>query len=177
MTVALSGTPVIETARLALRAPEPCDWEGYAGFLTGPRSLHAGGPLDLNDAWRAFGVFVGHWVLRGYGSFILTLRSTGRAIGLAGPWFPQGRPEREVGWVLWSREHEGQGLAFEAAAATRDHAFRDLGWATAVSYIHPANARSIALAERLGAHLDPAAVPPKEDGTLVYRHPRPEGLA
>jgi RimJ/RimL family protein N-acetyltransferase len=174
MTVTLSGTSILTTERLILRAPVAADWEGYADFLTGPRSVYAGGPLDRPKAWIAFGHFIGHWVMRGYGSFIITLRASGEALGLVGPWFPDGRPEQELGWVIWSDIREGQGLAYEAAVAVRDHAFRDLGWPTAVSYIHPANARSIALAERLGAQRDPAAKVPKDDGTLVYRHPAPE---
>ena len=43
------------------------------------------------------------------------------------------------------------GAAAEAAAAVRDHARTHLGWKTAVSYIDLDNARSIALARRLGA--------------------------
>lgn len=60
------------------------------------------------------------------------------------------------------------------AKAARTHAFHDLGWTTAVSYIHPDNARSITLAERLGATLDPKAQTPDSDPCLVYRHPRQE---
>ena len=33
------------------------------------------------------------------------------------------------------------------------------------------------LAERLGATLDPTAAKPKDDDTLVYRHPGPEARA
>jgi RimJ/RimL family protein N-acetyltransferase len=63
----------------------------------------------------------------------------------------------------------------EAAACARDHAFGVLGWKTAVSYIAPANTRSIRLAERLGAVRDPQAPRfPGEAEVLVYRHPTPE---
>ncbi len=54
----------------------------------------------------------------------------------------------------------------------RRHAYEDLGWETAVSYIDPANARSIALAERLGCTRDDAADRVHPDD-LVYRHPSP----
>ncbi len=95
-------------------------------------------------------------------------------LGMAGPWFPEGWPEREIGWTLWAAEAEGKGYAREAAVAARDHAFRDLGWDTAVSYIDPENTRSIALAERLGARRDDAARHPGDEPCLVYRHPKPE---
>ena len=96
------------------------------------------------------------------------------ALGMVGPWFPAGWPERELGWTVWSDAAEGKGYAFEAAAAARDHAFGALGWETAVSYIDPDNIRSVALAERLGARHDPEARGPGENSCLVYRHPRPE---
>ena len=174
----LVDTPVLETPRLILRAPGPADWEGFATFLASPRSCFVGGPVERTKAWRAFGHLTGHWVLRGFGSFIITLKETGAAIGMTGPWFPEGWPERELGWAMWSDDHQGWGLAFEAATAARDFAFRDLGWTTAVSYINPGNTRSIALAERLGARRDTeAAIPHPEEPTLVYRHPKPKGAA
>ena len=73
---------------------------------------------------------------------------------------------------------EGKGIAYEAAHAARQDAFTRLGWNTAVSYIAPENVRSIKLAERMGAVLDPKAKAPKEDEPcLVYRHPKPEVLS
>ncbi|TMV69267.1 GNAT family N-acetyltransferase, partial [Thioclava sp. BHET1] len=81
---------------------------------------------------------------------------------------------REMGWSLWSAEGEGRGYAREAARAVIAHAFGPLGWDTAVSYIAPDNARSIALAERLGAIRDDSAAHPGDTPCLVYRHPKPE---
>ena len=69
-------------------------------------------------------------------------------------------PEPEIGWMLVSGA-EGRGIAHEAAAALRAWAYARFGWTTLVSYIDPANARSIRLAERLGARLDTAAAPPE----------------
>ncbi len=68
-------------------------------------------------------------------------------------------------------EGEGKGYAFEAANAVLDWAFLTREMPTLVSYIAPQNARSIALAERLGATRDTEAKAPNE-GDLVYRHPR-----
>ena len=53
--------------------------------------------------------------------------------------------------------------------AARHFAFGILKWPSVVSYIDPANARSIALVERLGATLDTAA---SDADLLVYRHRR-----
>ena len=54
----------------------------------------------------------------------------------------------------------------------RDWAFAVLGVETLVSYVDPANQRSIAVAERLGAYRDAAAVV-QDPGDLVFRHRRP----
>ena len=175
MTPALAHTPVLATERLTLRAPGAQDWPAFAAFMTSPRSAFVR-PADIDEGriWRAFGHVIGHWVLRGFGNFVFTRTGDDAALGMTGPWFPAGWPEREIGWSVWSEAGEGRGYAFEAAAAARDHAFRDLGWETAVSYIDPDNTRSIALAERLGARRDDAAARPDDAPCLVYRHPRPE---
>lgn len=175
--IALSSTPALTTERLALRAPEAQDWPVVAGFLTDPRAAHVGGPVARDKAWRAMGHIIGHWVLRGFGMFFFAPRSGGAALGMAGPWFPEGWPEPEIGWSLFAPEAEGRGYAHEAARAARDFAFARLGWTTAVSYIDPANDRSIALARRLGAVLEPGAPTPGDDPCLVFRHPAPERAA
>jgi len=173
----LAETPVITTSRLTLRAPIQSDWPHWSAFAQSDRAAYIGGPHSEKSAWRAFGHFVGHWVLRGYGSFVFTLRGDDTPIGSAGPWDPQGWPEKEIGWMVWSPTIEGKGLAYEAALATRDYAYTTLGWTTAVSYIEQQNTRSIALAERLGATLDTTADAPGVDdptrSVLVYRHPTP----
>jgi RimJ/RimL family protein N-acetyltransferase len=178
MTPQLAGTPVLTTDRLTLRAPAPQDWPGFSAFLSTPRSdFVRDGELDEGRKWRAFGHVIGHWVMRGFGMFIFTARGSDDALGMAGPWFPAGWPEREIGWSVWRAEAEGKGLANEAAAAARDFAFRTLGWDTAVSYIVPENTRSIALAERLGATRDDNAAYPGDKPCHVYRHPNTEARA
>ncbi|MCX7889525.1 MAG: GNAT family N-acetyltransferase [Rhodobacteraceae bacterium] len=176
MTFPLHGTPVLETGRLVLRAPSPGDFEPCAAFLMSDRARFVGGPLTRPNAWRAMCHLTGHWVHRGFGMFIFSDRSAPDVpLGMAGPWFPEGWPEHEIGWSVWQPGAEGRGFAFEAAAAARDWAFGTLGWRTAVSYIDRRNARSIALAERLGARPDPEARWPfPEDDNVVYRHPAPE---
>ncbi len=173
MTVALTG-PTLRTERLILRLPQASDFDAFAAFLASDRSRYVRSEdLDRGKAWRSFGHFVGHWALRGFGSFVLD--RDGRAIGGAGPWFPEGWPEHEFGWTLWSADAEGQGYITEAMSAIFPYAWQTLGWTTAVSYIDPENTASIRTAERLGATHDPdAADPGYED--LVYRH-SPGGFA
>ena len=174
MTPRLIDTPVLETERLTLRAPAPQDWPIFAEFMTAPRSQFVRpGDLDIGKIWRAFGHVIGHWVLRGFGMFVFTLKGDDTGLGMAGPWYPAGWPEREIGWSHWSATAEGKGYAFEATAATRPHAFDKLGWDSIVSYIGPGYDRSVELAQRLGAAFDPDAARPDEcPECLVYRHHR-----
>ena len=171
----LAGTPTFETERLILRGPEGADWEGWAALAVSDRAQFIGGPYTRPLAFRAWGHVIGQWAIRGFGSFVCVDKATGRAIGHVGPWFPEGWPEKELGWTIWDPGFEGGGYAFEAVTRVREHAYRDLGWTTAVSYIDAPNTRSIALAERLGAWRDPDAdLPDKDDPpVLVYRHPGP----
>lgn len=174
MSVALTGTPVLASARLRLRAPEGRDWPAWRAFALSPRAALMG-PFDAFSAWHAFGHAIGHWVLRGYGWFAVTRADADDAIGFAGVWRPETWPEPEIGWALFDPADEGQGLATEAAATVRDWAFRGLGWTTAVSYIQSANAGSIALARRLGARLDTDAPRlPAASQAQVWRHPAPQ---
>ncbi|MFV0358196.1 GNAT family N-acetyltransferase [Tropicimonas sp.] len=163
----------LETARLTLRAPQPADYPAFRDYYASGRSVHTGGPLDEREAWRGFSSLIGHWVMRGFGMRTITARGTDAALGFCGLWYPGTWPEPEIGWTLYDGA-EGKGIAFEAALAVRTHAFDALGRKTLVSYIHPENARSIALAERLGAvGDDSAARPPHAPHALVFRHPGP----
>jgi RimJ/RimL family protein N-acetyltransferase len=164
---------VLETERLVLRRPDPGDVDAFVRFYQTDRARYVGGPMTDRAAWRFFGTELGHWQMRGYGMFSLTLKGDDTPLGIVGHWYPLGWPETEIGWVLFDAANEGRGLAREAAQACISHAWDVLGWETVVSYIDPDNAASVRLAERLGATLDPAAVQPKpEEPCLVYRHSR-----
>lgn len=165
--------PILQTERLTLRAPRLADFERWAEFFASDRSRHERGPLDRIEGYKTWAADVALWTLRGYGPFGLDDRATGDYLGEVGIYQPEGYPGPELGWFVVP-EAEGKGYAAEAARA---HAFRDLGWTMAVSYIDPANARSIALAERLGAIRDEKAAHPGDAPCLVYRHRAPEARA
>lgn len=171
----LTDAPVLTTERLTLRLPRAEDWPYWRDFAASDRARFIGGPMDEGRAWRAFGHVIGHWTLRGYGSFIFNRTGGDRPLGMAGPWYPADWPEPELGWTIWWADIEGQGFAQESMEAARTYAYDVLGWTTAVSYIAPGNTRSIALARRLGCRPDPGA-PRPEPSTLVFRHPAPEDL-
>lgn len=177
MTARLADTPVLSTERLTLRAPQATDFEAFAPFVMSDRARFIGGGGDktLGQAWRILAVITGHWHLRGWGTFVIVDKATGDPLGAAGPWMPGDWPEPELGWTIWTAEAEGKGYAHEAVVALRRHAYADLGWKTAVSYIDERNDRSLALARRLGCTRDDGAARPNPDEPLqVWRHPAPE---
>ena len=92
---------------------------------------------------------LGHWVLRGYGNWAAEEKATGECIGRIGLWNPEGWPGLEVGWML-ARSHWGRGLATEGGRAALNWAFDVLGAERVISVIHPDNAASIRVAQRLG---------------------------
>lgn len=162
--------PVIATPRLRLRAPRIGDFPIYARFLI-DTDLDDAAPEDREEAWLDFCQIVASWPLRGCGSWTAEDRD-GRAVGAAVVNHEFGDPEVELGWAV-ARGAEGQGIATEAARAARAHLFGEMGLASVVSYIDPGNARSVAVAEGLGAARDPQAEAALNDAILVYRH-RPE---
>ncbi|NEY90570.1 GNAT family N-acetyltransferase [Tabrizicola oligotrophica] len=168
---ALVGVPVLETERLRLRGPKASDFEPFAAFLQSPRAAFVGGTVPRVQAWRAFGHLTGHWVLRGYSMFIIADKATDAALGMSGPWFPEGWPEPEIGWSVWAPEAEGKGVAFEAAAAARAWAYETLGWTTAISLIVDGNTRSEALARRMGCTLEGAFTHEVYGKSRIFRHP------
>jgi RimJ/RimL family protein N-acetyltransferase len=150
------AVPVLRTARLVLRPFRDGDLDAIAAMGADPevmRYLGDGRTLDREDAWRQMAMLAGHWAFRGFGMWVLEEAATGTVVGRTGLHYPEGWPEREVGWAL-ARQHWGQGYATEAARAALDHAFGTLGWDRAVSLIHPDNVRSIRVAERLGERFE-----------------------
>ncbi len=160
--------PRLVTARLVLRAPVAADFPAYAALMASPRARFMGGPIGTRAAWGMFCHDVAQWSLFGHGALIMDLTAGGACVGQVGinhgPLFP----ERELGWLVYDG-HEGRGYATEAARALRDWAAAG-GMRGLVSYIDPANDRSVAVAERLGATRDDEA-PRQDPDDLVYRHP------
>jgi RimJ/RimL family protein N-acetyltransferase len=159
--------PVFETNRLILRAPQPQDFEPWVAFQADPEAMRfLGGPQDRFAAWRTMSIMAGAWFSRGHSMFSLVEKATGRWVGRAGPWQPEGWPGTEVGWGL-VRDAWGHGYATEAASRILDFVFDDLGWDEVIHCIEPANVGSIAVAKRLGGRMLREAVLPPPIGFHV----------
>lgn len=158
--MAKDGGPTIETARLILRPTRAEDFEGFAALMGDEASKFIGGPQARSAAWRGFLQVAGAWTIQGYSMFSLIEKATGRWIGRAGPWVPEGWPGTEVGWALM-KDAYGQGYATEAATAAIDWAFEALGWSEVIHCIDPDNLASQKVARRLGStNRGPGQMPP-----------------
>lgn len=150
MTPALAHTPVLETARLILRAPQAGDLDAFVAYATSARTRFVGGPRTPAQAAEKFAGMIGQWVLRGFGRLVLTLRGTGTPIGHAGPLQMDGAQPPELTWSLWDAAHERQGLTLEAARAIADWSFGPLGLRHATTQIHRDNTASHRIARHVG---------------------------
>lgn len=163
----MSSAPTIETDRLILRPHVAADLAAFWQFYQSDRSRYMDAPDSRSQLWTGLLAEVGSWEVFGWGGLAIETQD-GQLAGQVCISQPPHFPELELGWIVFEG-FEGLGYAYEAASAMRDYAFEILEVPTLVSYIDEKNQRSIALAERLGATLDPNART-YDAADLVYRH-------
>jgi RimJ/RimL family protein N-acetyltransferase len=162
--------PTLTTDRLILREPREADFPAMLAFNDSPRSRFVGGPIERRWLWRGLLGNIGHWALRGYGFYSVDTLA-GDFIGRIGVIFYDGWPEPELAWSVFDG-FEGQGYAAEAALAARADYHARISPAPLISMIDVANARSEALALRLGAQREATKTDDQGD-YHIYRHPAP----
>ena len=166
--------PVLETARLRLRAPTPSDLDAAAEMWSNPDVVrHIGGkPSTREEAWARLLRAHGLWAMLGYGYWAVEEKESGRFVGDVG--FGDFRRAidppldgiPEMGWVLDPWCH-GRGYASEAVAAGLAWADARLGAPAYCCIIAPGNAASIRVAEKAG--FEPAGTRAyKGDPTLLF---------
>ena len=156
---------MLRTPRLVLRRLTGDDLPAYAALVSDPEVMRfIGGSRAVREAARSIAAINARYEEDGFGVLGIERRADARLIGRVGFWvwdrtdWTSGhtrhglgeRAEVELGWALM-RSAWGYGFATEAAAAMRDHAFRQLRLTRLISLIHPENDRSLRLAHRLGA--------------------------
>ncbi len=142
--------PTLMSDAVLLRAPKVEDFPLYADVLCTSRGQYMGGPLSRDDAWWDFVQLASGWMLHGHGGWTIENVDSGEALGFVILGLEPGDAQIELGFLV-SEDNEGLGIAYEAAQMARAFAFETLKLSELASYIHKDNARSIALAERLGA--------------------------
>jgi RimJ/RimL family protein N-acetyltransferase len=94
----------IETPRLRLRAPESADLDAFVEIHEDPEVLRylttVGHTSGRAAGWRIIALLVGHWHLRGYGQWTVIEKATNLIVGRVGPWYPEGWPGIELGWII-----------------------------------------------------------------------------
>lgn len=170
MTAMTDHIPVLDTQRLTLRAPKKSDLPTLTAFFETERSHFVGGPRNADDCFSGLASRIGHWAIHGYGLWHVDDRKTGDFLGWVGFLNLPSWDEPELGWTMFAHA-EGKGFAFEAARAARAYGAQELKLDGVISYIDPANDRSRALAEKLGATIERDGVV-KGTPCHVWRHPK-----
>jgi RimJ/RimL family protein N-acetyltransferase len=148
----VSTTPVLETSRLVLRRFRLDDLDALAGVLGDAETMsfypH---PFSRTECRRWIEWNVGSYELNGFGLWAMELKDGGGFVGDCGLTVQNvdGDDEVEVGWHV-HRRLWGRGLATEAGAACRDHAFETVGLGRLISLIRPVNLASKRVAEKIG---------------------------
>ncbi|MEQ8506828.1 MAG: GNAT family N-acetyltransferase [Rhodospirillales bacterium] len=167
-----SMVPVVETDRLRLRGWTLKDFEPFAAFRQdGDDQAYKDGAATRFQAWLEFAAKAGEWGLYGAGAFIVADKATDTAVGYAGLWRAPYIAEPELCWSLFPG-HRGRGYATEAALTARDWAYRELGLKPLMSFVHPENLPSRAVAERIGAVIEGEGEL-RGEPRLIYRHLKP----
>lgn len=158
--------PTLTGETVTLRPHVAADIDAFWDFYQTDRARYVSSPENRTHLWYAFGGEVASWTLFGMGAWAVEVEDT--LAGQVSVCQPPHFPEPEIGWILFDG-FEGRSIAFEAASLALDYTRREIKPQSLVSYIDRENARSIALAKRLGATLD-ASAETYDASDAVYRH-------
>lgn len=155
--------PTLTTNRLTLRGQTTADAAAYTAFFADPdASGQYGGPLRADQAYSRMAGDLGHWLLKGFGKWMLDL-ADGTTIGGCGIVAYDGWPRHELTWWLLPA-YRGQGYASEASRAAITFGYDKLGLDPVETHMRDDNSAARAIAERLG-------------GTVIARETFPDGVA
>jgi len=125
--------------------------------------------ISPEDCARWIEITLNNYENRGYGLLLVEDRTAGNHVGFVGITHPGGQPEPEIKYVL-RKEHWGMGLAQELLRGTCEHAHKVWQLEVLIATVHPENATSNYILQKLG--FQPRADTFNEDGsrTLVWEH-------
>jgi len=104
---------------------------------------------------------------KGFGFYLLRLKSSHERIGTAGLVDREGIEGIEIGYGMLPA-YRGKGYAFEAAKAIVRYAKNDLNIAKLVAIVNPDNDKSIVLLEKLGLRYTKMVQLPGEEKEIKY---------
>ena len=162
-------TPVarsLTTERTRLRQPVAADLPAYRAHYSSARSIYQGGPYSATNCFEKLATMIGHWDIRGFGRYVIEV--DGHAVGHVGPLQIDDDSIPELTWSLWTDAAEGKGYATEATIGAARHLLHDCDWPLLAILILPDNAKSLRVADRLGARLTDTPAPDWYAGARVY---------
>ena len=145
----------IETDRLIIRTWMPADAPALAAIYGDPETMQyiLSGTKTLEQTRETIDRMIEAQEHDGYTIWPVVLKDSSELIGSCGLIKMPASGELELGFAF-AREARGHGYAFEAAQAVLAFAFEQLRARAAVAYVHPFNAASIALVNKLGMRFD-----------------------
>ena len=150
------NVPVIETARLRMRAHRPDDFDACTAMWADPAVFRyiGGRPFSGEEVWTRLLRFAGHWSWLGFGFWAVEEKETGEFVGEIG--FADYRRDLfppldlpELGWALVPRAH-GKGYATEGVRGAIAWGDAHFGSGKSVCLIHPENLPSLRVAGKCG---------------------------
>ena len=157
MQISNRRVPIIETARLRLRAHTAADLDAGAAMWADPIVTRYIGAkaATRQETWFKILRYAGLWSLLGYGYWAIDEKSSETFIGELGfadfkrDISPSFEGTAELGWALVSSAH-GKGYGTEAVQAVVAWSDQHLLEQRTVCIISPANTASIRVAEKVG---------------------------
>jgi RimJ/RimL family protein N-acetyltransferase len=154
---AFTSAPLLTSERLRLRGHSREDFARCAELWADPQVTRfiGGRPFTREESWARLLRYAGHWILNGYGFWVIEEKATGRYIGEVGFADHQrditpsldGMPE--IGWMLAPEVH-GRGYATEAVRTALFWGDAHLRARHTSCLIHPENVPSLRIAEKCG---------------------------
>ncbi|MFH7027479.1 MAG: GNAT family N-acetyltransferase [Heteroscytonema crispum UTEX LB 1556] len=143
---------VLETPRLILRHLTWDDLDDMAAIFSDPIVMKFYPNIytyEQTKQWMQR--IINGWEQRGWGLWATIHKADNKFIGRCGliPQLVDGQQEVEVGYML-AKEYWGQGLATQAAIASRNYGFEQLGFNRLISLIDPGNIASQKVAMKNG---------------------------
>jgi RimJ/RimL family protein N-acetyltransferase len=169
--------PRLETERLVLRAHGVEDFPDCAALWSDPLVIRFIGavPLTPEDVWKRLLQYAGHWLLLGFGYWVVEEKVTGNFLGEVGfadlkraieP--PLGNSP-EAGWVFASSGH-GKGFALEAVQAIHVWGANHFQTPNSACLIHPENESSLRLAAKMGYRESARSVYKGQPAIILFRN-------
>jgi ribosomal-protein-alanine N-acetyltransferase len=161
---------IFETSRLRISALTPADASFIFELTNTPDWLQFIGDRGIRNIADAEQYIINgpvcSYTTWGHGLYLVTLKETGAAIGTCGIIKRDTLEDKDIGFALLP-QYTGYGYAYEAAAATLEHAKQVLGIKKIVAITLPANKRSIELLKKLGLVYEKMVAFPGKDEELM----------